>query len=342
MRIKTIALMIILLSASSVFAGLDAANGKIVNVADCCDPNDATNKKYVDANVNQAVKTTSSPTFAGVYTGDIISIDDALDLSATYYIKLLSSGVHVDGYGILLETTYSPSARDIVLHIAGALGDIKFVTYGQIYCNGQTRIQSLSGLLKGSTGVVGTASASDVNTLLGNTFVNNSVYDPCAVIWNAKQSAIINTTDINIQDINTRDVNVRDINVSGIVRGSLYDGEEHCVATLIDVNFSNSVAADANRVLYTAPSDANFIPTRVLIYNITGSLAGGTAYYLTGRSTVINLASVVTPLTSYWQVAMTGVQFDIIPAGATFQFDVKTGSTLGVTGCMKVYGVLIR
>ena len=80
----------------------------------------------------------------------------------------------------------------------------------------------------------------------------------------------------------------------------------------------------------------------VLIYNITGSLAGGTAYYLTGRSTVINLASVVTPLTSYWQVAMTGVQFDIIPAGATFQFDVKTGSTLGVTGCMKVYGVLIR
>ncbi|MGD0077037.1 MAG: hypothetical protein ABSB91_00265 [Sedimentisphaerales bacterium] len=168
-----------------------------------------------------------------------------------------------------------------------------------------------------------------------------AIADACQILWNNKISGVPDAC-ASLWNGKTTIADACQTLWNGKKDVNLYDGDEHLLATVYDVNMTAGAAATT---LYTAPGDANFIPTRVLIYNVNNSLAGGSSYTFTGLPAGQNLISMTTPYTLYRILTLLpggSMVTTVVAAGNPFTITITTGSTATALATIKVYGVLIR
>lgn len=114
---------------------------------------------------------------------------------------------------------------------------------------------------------------------------------------------------------------------------------------LARVTTAHMQTADGAQTLYTVPTGKKFVPTRVVVRNPTGSLAGGTDFNFgdgANRDTWkadVDLSG-MTATTDCMVITNDNAKFTVFDAGDTFGFKPDTGSTGDYDATMDVFGYL--
>ena len=114
---------------------------------------------------------------------------------------------------------------------------------------------------------------------------------------------------------------------------------------LARVTTAHMQTADGAQTLYTVPTGKKFVPTRVVVRNPTGSLAGGTDFNFgdgANRDTWkanVDLSG-MTATTDCMVITNDNAKFTVFDAADTFGFKPDTGSTGDYDATMEVFGYL--
>lgn len=99
-----------------------------------------------------------------------------------------------------------------------------------------------------------------------------------------------------------------------------------------------SLKTAGSTALYTTPVGKTTIITKIVIRNVTASLAGGTSYSVTGFRQAFSLAN-LTQTTGCMIVEPADLSMlTMIVGGTTINFTVTTGSTAASAGMIDVFG----
>jgi hypothetical protein len=99
--------------------------------------------------------------------------------------------------------------------------------------------------------------------------------------------------------------------------------------------------AVASTTLLTIPTGKVGYISHVVIRDPSASMAGGTSYSFTQWRQTIDLSSLTTLGTDYIVLDGNNVKYQELAAGVAFQISVVTGTSVGCTATIDVFGYLV-